>query len=94
MSTKGRITHFQRQLHPLWTGRLWTNPPEERSHDAGLAGLDNSSAFFGSTGDAGTRLDLKRSNSANDQRHRFIDAFVYELPIGRGKQYVSRARVL
>ena len=60
-------------------------------------GLDNSSAFFGSTGDAGipdsrTNLRGERSNSANDQRHRFVDSFVYDLPFGHGKSYLSNAR--
>jgi hypothetical protein len=59
-------------------------------------GLDNSSAFFGSTYDVGTpntktRLDLDRGNSANDQRHRFVNTFVYNLPFGRGQRFLSKA---
>jgi hypothetical protein len=51
-------------------------------------GIDNNSAIFGSDDDAGRpntrrRLDLERSHSANDQRHRFIAWWVADLP-GRG----------
>ena len=59
-------------------------------------GIDNSSAFFGSTGDAGypasrANLQAERGNSANDQRHRFINAFVWDLPFGRGKSFLNNA---
>jgi hypothetical protein len=51
-------------------------------------GIDNNSAIFGSDDDVGRpntrrRLDLERSHSANDQRHRFLAYWVAELP-GRG----------
>ncbi len=50
--------------------------------------IDNNSAIFGSDDDVGRpntrrRLDLERSNSANDQRHRFVAWWVADLP-GRG----------
>ncbi len=56
--------------------------------------IDNSSAFQGSTGDFSVpdnryRLDLERSNSANDQRHRFVTYYVLELPFGRGKHFLA-----
>lgn len=57
--------------------------------------LDNSSAFFGSNDDFGypltrTRLDLERSNSANDQRHRFVNFLVYDLPFFRSSHGIVR----
>ncbi len=58
-------------------------------------GLDNTSAFFGSDDDIGIatrkRLDLQRSNSANDQRHRFITYGVLDLPVGRGRALLGNA---
>ncbi len=59
-------------------------------------GIDNNSAFFGSTGDNGypatrTALNLERSNSANDQRHRFVNSFVYDLPFGHGRRFMTNA---
>jgi hypothetical protein len=58
--------------------------------------IDNSSAIFGSDDDAGrpntrSRLDLERSHSANDQRHRFVTYYVLELPFGRGRRFLDRA---
>jgi hypothetical protein len=57
-------------------------------------GIDNNSSFFGSDDDDGSpntrkRLDLERSNSANDQRHRFISYYVLELPFGRGRRFLG-----
>jgi hypothetical protein len=54
--------------------------------------IDNSSAFFGSDDDAGVpvtrnRLDLERANSGNDQRHRFINLFVFDVPYGKGRRF-------
>lgn len=47
--------------------------------------IDNGSSFFGSDDDIGVGsgkfLNLERGNSGNDQRHRFINLFVWELPI-------------
>lgn len=59
-------------------------------------GLDNSSAFFGSTLDPGypdTRYNLsaERSNSANDQRHRFVNFFTYDIPVGKGRKFMGNA---
>ncbi len=59
-------------------------------------GIDNSSSFFGSTNDFSSPDDSRnltgeRGNSGNDQRHRFINAFVLDLPVGKGKQFLSGA---
>ena len=48
-------------------------------------GLDNVSSFAGTTVDTSQpdnpfQTNLERSNSSNDQRHRFIGFFVYGLP--------------
>jgi Carboxypeptidase regulatory-like domain/TonB-dependent Receptor Plug Domain len=62
-------------------------------------GIDNSSSFFGSDDDFSTpvtrrRLDLDRSNSGNDQRHRFVTFFVFEVPVGTGRTWLSDAHGL
>jgi hypothetical protein len=59
-------------------------------------GIDNSSSFFGSTNDFSSPDDSRnltgeRGNSGNDQRHRFINAFVLDLPVGNGKHFLSGA---
>ncbi len=69
-----------------WRHRQWLNAGG--SYTLGHA-IDNNSAIFGSDDDVGRpntrrRLDLERSNSANDQRHRFIAYWVADLP-GRGE---------
>ena len=60
--------------------------------------IDDTSAFFGNT--LGTslpassrNLSLDRGNSANDQRHRFIHTFVYQLPVGKGQVLLGHAPV-
>jgi hypothetical protein len=58
--------------------------------------IDNTSAFFGSDDDgagpaSGKRLDLERSNSGFDQRHRFINSFVWDLPVGKGRRFLTAA---
>ncbi len=62
-------------------------------------GIDDNSSFFGSDDDFGVpatrrRLDLERSNSGNDQRHRFVNLFVWDLPLGRGRRWLSSAPAL
>jgi hypothetical protein len=48
--------------------------------------IDNTSSFLGTTFDSAlpassaAPLDAQRGNSAFDQRHRFVDSFVYQLP--------------
>jgi hypothetical protein len=59
-------------------------------------GIDNSSSIFGSDDDTGrpntrSRLDLERSNSANDQRQRFVTYYVLEVPLGRGHRLLGGA---
>ena len=52
--------------------------------------IDDTSSFLGTTFDSETPassnapLSSQRSNSAFDQRHRFINAFMYDLPFGSG----------
>jgi len=57
-------------------------------------GIDNSSSFFGSDNDFSLPDDSRniraeRGNSGNDQRHRFVDAFIYDLPVGRGHRFLG-----
>jgi hypothetical protein len=57
--------------------------------------IDDTSSFLGTTFDSATPtssntpLIYERGNSAFDQRHRFINAFVYDLPQVRGNKIVS-----
>jgi hypothetical protein len=56
--------------------------------------IDNSSAFFSATTDFGSpddsrNLRAERGNSANDQRHRFVNAFVLDVPVGKGRAYLG-----
>jgi hypothetical protein len=59
--------------------------------------IDNTSSFLGTTFDSATPassalpLDAQRSNSAYDQRHRFVNIFVYQLPFGRGARLLGNA---
>jgi hypothetical protein len=58
--------------------------------------IDNSSSYFGSTTDFSfpsdsRNLTAERGNSGNDQRHRFINAFVLDIPVGRGRRFLSSA---
>ena len=60
--------------------------------------LDYSSAFFGSTGDAGypsdgRNLKAEYGNSAFDMRHRFVAYYSVPLPIGPGQPYLSSNNV-
>jgi hypothetical protein len=57
-------------------------------------GIDDTSSFFGNTLGTGLpansqNLSLDRGNSANDQRHRFVHMFVYQLPIGKGQHFLN-----
>src|SRR6185503_15532135 len=59
-------------------------------------GIDNSSSLFGSENDLsqpndGRNLRAERGASANDQRHRFINAFTLQAPVGRGKMFLTDA---
>jgi hypothetical protein len=59
-------------------------------------GIDNSSSFFGSDNDFSSpddsrNLRAERGNSGNDQRHRFVDAFTLELPVGQGRRFLGNA---
>jgi hypothetical protein len=59
--------------------------------------IDNTSSFLGTTFDSSLPassnlpLNAQRSNSAYDQRHRFVDTFVYQLPFGRGGIFLRDA---
>jgi len=58
--------------------------------------IDNTSSFFGSTTDVSFPADshnlrAERGNSGNDQRHRFINAFVLDIPVGRGRRFLGNA---
>ena len=57
--------------------------------------IDDTSSFLGTTFDAenpassAVPLSEQRGNSAFDQRHRFVNTFVYQLPFGRGARFPS-----
>jgi hypothetical protein len=57
--------------------------------------IDDTSSFLGTTFDAenpassAVPLSEQRGNSAFDQRHRFVNTFVYQLPFGRGARFLS-----
>ncbi|MGI8741005.1 MAG: carboxypeptidase regulatory-like domain-containing protein [Bryobacteraceae bacterium] len=60
-------------------------------------GIENVSSFAGTTGDTSQpdnrfQTNLERSNSSSDQRQRFIAYYVYQLPFGRGRKFLSGAR--
>jgi hypothetical protein len=58
-------------------------------------GIDDSSSFFGATNsnppDDSRNLRAERGNSDNDQRHRFLNAFVLDVPVGKGRKYLANA---
>ncbi|MBV9082787.1 MAG: TonB-dependent receptor, partial [Acidobacteriaceae bacterium] len=59
-------------------------------------GLDNVSSYAGTTGDTSQpdnrfQTSLERSNSSNDQRHRFVAYYTYLLPLGRGRRFLANA---
>jgi Carboxypeptidase regulatory-like domain/TonB-dependent Receptor Plug Domain len=60
--------------------------------------IDDASSFLGTTFDnqspssSNAPLRLQRGNSAFDQRHRFINTFVYQLPFGKGEKFLGDAR--
>jgi len=59
-------------------------------------GIDNSGSFFGSTNDLFTPVDARnmlaeRGNGGNDQRHRFLNAFVLDVPVGKGHAFLGNA---
>jgi hypothetical protein len=58
--------------------------------------IDNDSTFAADTYDAGTpvnrnQMNLERGNSANDQRQRFLNYFVFSVPFGAGRHYLNNA---
>ncbi|HYK63026.1 MAG TPA: hypothetical protein VEV85_26550, partial [Bryobacteraceae bacterium] len=58
-------------------------------------GIDDSSSFFGATNsnppDDSHNIRAERGNSDNDQRHRFLNAFVLDVPAGKGRAYLANA---
>jgi hypothetical protein len=59
-------------------------------------GIDDASSFFGSGNDFSSPDDSRnpraeRGNSANDQRNRFINAFVLDVPVGNGRHFLGGA---
>src|SRR5581483_3342349 len=60
--------------------------------------IDNTSSFLGTTFDSeqpassNAPLNSQRGNSAFDQRQRFINTFVYQLPFGRGARFLNNGR--
>jgi len=77
------------------TSRLTMNTSYTWSHS-----LDDTSSFLGTTFDSENPanskapLILQRGNSAFDQRQRFINAFTYDLPFGRGGIFLKNAHGL
>jgi hypothetical protein len=59
-------------------------------------GIDDASSFFGATNsnppDDSRNLRAERGNSDNDQRHRFLNAFVLDVPVGKGRKYLANTR--
>jgi hypothetical protein len=58
--------------------------------------IDNVSSFFGATTDLSSPADsrnltVERGNGGNDQRQRFINAFVLDLPVGKGRKFLGGA---
>jgi Carboxypeptidase regulatory-like domain len=58
--------------------------------------IDNASSYAGSTLDVSQpdnrfRTNLERGNSTNDQRHRFLAYYIFEIPVGRGRRYLGGA---
>ena len=61
--------------------------------------LDYSSAFFGSTGDAGYpsnghNLKAEYGNSAFDMRHRFVGYYSVPLPLGPGQAFLTSRNIV
>jgi hypothetical protein len=58
-------------------------------------GIDDSSSFFGAANsnppDDSHNIRAERGNSDNDQRHRFLNAFVLDVPVGKGRAYLGNA---
>jgi Carboxypeptidase regulatory-like domain len=59
-------------------------------------GIDDASSFFGSGNDFSSpgdsqNLRAERGNSGNDQRHRFINALVFDVPVGNGRHFLGGA---
>jgi len=56
-------------------------------------GIDNASSFFGATNsnppDDSRNIRAERGNSDNDQRHRFVNAFVLDVPVGKGRAHLA-----
>jgi hypothetical protein len=75
--------------------RLTMNSSYTWSHS-----IDDTSSFLGTTFDSeqpassNAPLSEQRSNSAFDQRQRFINAFTYDLPFGRGGSILKDANKL
>jgi hypothetical protein len=59
--------------------------------------IDDTSSFLGTTFDSASPassnvpLGTQRASSAFDQRHRFINTFVYQLPFGKGGRFFNGA---
>src|SRR5439155_1386562 len=58
--------------------------------------IDNASSFFGADNDISQPADSRnlraeRGNSGNDQRHRFLNAFTLDLPVGQGRRFLASA---
>jgi len=56
--------------------------------------LDNNSAYFGSSGEAGTAADntnlrVERGPSSFDVRHRLVATYLVDLPIGPGHRFLG-----
>ncbi len=97
----GSVRSAAFQSNSIWNGLVVSGKIRKGSLFLGGSytwshGIDNASSFAGSTGDTSQpdnryRTDLERSNSASDQRHRFVAYWVYTLPFGKGQRYLSGA---
>jgi hypothetical protein len=61
--------------------------------------MDNNSAFFGSTGEAGVYADSRNRQaeygpSAFDIRHQIVVSYLYQMPVGKGRAFLHDANRL
>ena len=97
----GSVRSAAFQTNSIWNGLVITGKLRARDLNLGGSytwshGLDNGSSFAGTTLDTSQpdnryQTNLERGNSTNDQRHRFVAYYVFELPFGKGKHFLPNA---